>query len=824
MGAGAGKLFDSDDEGGVDGDKFDEENSTTSRRMRQRMAPTQRIFQRTESVIDSSTELSSSTEKYPEDVLEFLRSSLSGFFYLQNLDGSKEDSTNSKVELIIHLMKKENYKAGTPLIIEGEPGDKLFIVEDGELGVSIRGEAIRTIGRGALLGELALIYDCPRSATVMCKTDSTVYSLQRKLFKKVLTVSVDAAATQRSRWLLNSPELAIMSPMHLSRLVASLKPVTYQRGQYIYEEMNLTSQITLIERGVASVMTSMDLRGFAEDEIDKMFGILRPVGPKRRVKSVNEMNFSQLQSFLKKAEELSTTGDGQTFTDQQSTFDIMSRTESTLEIESANGEKKTFYEACKVYEGCLMGIAALRGKAGMPHGWRWVSESELSKKRLAPGEAAETPFTVEATETCDTLTFSVENFEALFGAINNVIEDKGAGNLSAIPELTQRTGFPFDMSRFKILSVLGSGSFGTVTLAEYTGQLSGSPDSKPSHTSRKNSSNSPRGGSHDPSSPTPAPLVAAGSTPRLYALKSLSKTAIVETGQLRHVIDEKNILFAMDDPFCLKLYGVYQTPHQIVMVTEAIESGDLWGVIYEEKLVSQSGGIPHDLVPLYACGIIYALDHIHSKFVVFRDLKPENIMIDCHGYPRVIDFGFAKRVPYQKVDEHGIMRIHAKTFTLCGTPEYLPPELIFNTGHDQMADLWSLGVVIYEMIMGRTPFAPRKPDNITELFTNIAMAKKNGLLLSTRIDDRAGKTPYARELITQLIKAEPTDRLGKESAGRTGGLLKHPYFSSNINVADVYQQTFKPSFIPQPSGRGGSATNLQPVKAYTGDQQLFASF
>ncbi|NDD92910.1 hypothetical protein EBZ37_12590, partial [bacterium] len=449
-----------------------------------------------------------STEKYPEDVLEFLRSSLSGFFYLQNLDGSNEESTNNKVELIIHLMKKEHYKAGTPLIIEGEPGDKLFIVEDGELGVSIRGEAIRTIGRGALLGELALIYDCPRSATVMCKTDSTVYSLQRKLFKKVLTVSVDAAATQRSRWLLNSPELAIMSPMHLSRLVASLKPVTYQRGQYIYEEMNLTSQITLIERGVASVMTSMDLRGFAEDEIDKMFGILRPVGPKRRVKSVNEMNFSQLQSFLKKADELSTTGDGQTFTDQQSTFDIMSRTESTLEIESANGEKKTFYEACKVYEGCLMGIAALRGKAGMPHGWRWVSESELSKKGLAPGEAAETPFTVEATETCDTLTFSVENFEALFGAINNVIEDKGAGNLSAIPELTQRTGFPFDMSRFKILSVLGSGSFGTVTLAEYTGQLSGSPDSKPSHTSRKNSTNSPRGGSHDPSSPTPAPLVA----------------------------------------------------------------------------------------------------------------------------------------------------------------------------------------------------------------------------------------------------------------------------------------------------------------------------
>ena len=831
MGASVGKLFDSDDEG-EDLDVLSQLPSPRERgKGRMKM---QRIFQRNGSEVTDGgddgpgSEDLKSNQHHSTETLQFLRGAMEGFDFFQDLV-EKSDGLNRKVELIIHFMTKESFSKGTPLIIEGESGDKLYIVEEGELGVTIRGEQIRTIGRGALLGELALVYDCPRSATVVCKTDCTVFSLQRRLFKKVLTVSVDAVATQRSRWLLNSPELAIMSPMNLSRLVSSLKPVKYQREEIMYREMTLTSQVTLIERGTAVVMTSMDLRGFAQTEIDKMFGIIRPQ-TKQRIKSVNEMNFGQLQSFLKRqGNEVESPSNSNFSTTSLADYaklamdhscgtetiaSAMSRDSSKTKIltlgPGGNNSDVCFYEACELHEGCIVGIGALRGKAGMPNGWRWVGEAELLKKGLPPGELAETPFSVEARGDCETLTFSVENFEALFGAITNIFggEEKADGDragLPSIPELPQRTGFPFDMSRFKILSVLGSGSFGTVTLAEYTHDA---------HSPNK-SAQSLAGG------PRASPHLLPGGEKRRYALKSLSKTAIIETGQLRHVVDERNLLFAMDDPFVLKLYGVYQTPHQIVMVTEAVECGDLWGVIYEEKLVSSSGGIPHDLVPLYAASLIYALEHIHSKLVVFRDLKPENVMIDRSGYPVIIDFGFAKRVPFQKKDESGVLKIYAKTFTLCGTPEYLPPELIFNAGHDQMADLWSLGVVVYEMVMGRTPFAPRKPDNITELFTNIAMAKKNGLLLSTRIDDRAGKNAHARDLITQLLKAEPTDRLAKESS--TKGLLKHPYFSTNINVQEVYRQTITPSFIP-PIGRGGSAATLPSVRAYRGDQSLFDPF
>jgi cGMP-dependent protein kinase len=117
------------------------------------------------------------------------------------------------------------------------------------------------------------------------------------------------------------------------------------------------------------------------------------------------------------------------------------------------------------------------------------------------------------------------------------------------------------------------------------------------------------------------------------------------------------------------------------------------------------------------------LAHIHDRNIVYRDLKPENVMLTERGDVRLIDFGFAKRVPYLKKDPQGVLKTYTRTFTVCGTPEYMAPEMLFNLGHNQAADVWSLGVLLYEMLARKTPFTPKKPDDQVEILTNIALAK-----------------------------------------------------------------------------------------------------
>ena len=136
----------------------------------------------------------------------------------------------------------------------------------------------------------------------------------------------------------------------------------------------------------------------------------------------------------------------------------------------------------------------------------------------------------------------------------------------------------------------------------------------------------------------------------------------------RHVLDERRLLAYMDSPFVMKLYGTYQTPHTLVMVSEPLNCGDLWSIIYETPPFSENNGLPFDLASFYATCLVWGLSHIHEKGVVYRDLKPENIMLDDKGYIRIIDFGFSKRVPYTKKDSSGVVKVLAKAYTICGTP------------------------------------------------------------------------------------------------------------------------------------------------------------
>lgn len=336
--------------------------------------------------------------------------------------------------------------------------------------------------------------------------------------------------------------------------------------------------------------------------------------------------------------------------------------------------------------------------------------------------------------------------------------------------------------RMKFKYVLGKGSFGVVVGADYV-----------------------HDGVHYP-----------------CALKVLSKTKVAENNSLKQVLAEREILGLMSSPFVVSFIATYQTAQQLVFVTEELNYDDLLSVIYHTN--EYDSGLSLSLTTFYTASLVLALSHIHSQGVAYRDLKPENIMLSSNGYIKVIDFGLAKRVPFTKVVANEKTLCH-KTYTLCGTPEYLAPEVICNLGYDRGVDIWSLGVLLYEMIMQTTPFAvtnkdgsPSLEENITSLFTNIAMVKRIGV----QFPDKWHKSVshVTTSLVTDLLQGDMKDRLGYVEGTET--ILTHPFFGA-YDVQSLRSCTLVPEYIPEELDNASyeSLKNLPNVRAYKGDQGIF---
>lgn len=188
-----------------------------------------------------------------ENTSKLLMGALAGFFFIEG-----DDEQQPKLPMLIRGMQREEVKEGYLLIIEGESGSKLFVVESGELSVSINGEVIRTMGAGSIIGELALLYDAPRSATVKCTTDCILWSLRRDIFKRIQASASTAHEIIRSRGLINCPDLAVLSAIDISRLVGSLQAKHVFVHDVILSENSVINTVLLIERGTASIFSTRD--------------------------------------------------------------------------------------------------------------------------------------------------------------------------------------------------------------------------------------------------------------------------------------------------------------------------------------------------------------------------------------------------------------------------------------------------------------------------------------------------------------------------------------------------------------------------------------
>jgi serine/threonine protein kinase len=237
---------------------------------------------------------------------------------------------------------------------------------------------------------------------------------------------------------------------------------------------------------------------------------------------------------------------------------------------------------------------------------------------------------------------------------------------------------------------------------------------------------------------------ARGSTQNFFALKILRKTEVVKLRQVEHVNAERYILSRTRHPFVVDLYATFQDSLNIYMLLSYVPGGELFTHLRRARRFSP------DVARFYLATIVLALRYLHSFNIIYRDLKPENLLLDARGYLRLTDFGFAKIV-----DD--------RTWTLCGTPEYLAPEIVLSEGHGKAADWWACGVLAYEMMVGYPPFFDATPFGIYHKIVHADVLWPPGV--------DAG----SRAFVDALLVKDKSKRLGNMGGGPQD-VLAHPWF------------------------------------------------
>ncbi|KAG5898846.1 hypothetical protein JTB14_014273, partial [Gonioctena quinquepunctata] len=267
-----------------------------------------------------------------------------------------------------------------------------------------------------------------------------------------------------------------------------------------------------------------------------------------------------------------------------------------------------------------------------------------------------------------------------------------------------------------------------------------------------------------------------------FAMKKINKNNLMLRNQVEQVFAERDILSFADNPFVVSMYCSFETKKHLCLVMEYVEGGDC------ASLLKNIGPLPPDMARFYFAETILAVEYLHSYGIVHRDLKPDNLLITALGHIKLTDFGLSK-VGLMSLATNlyeGYMDTESRKFSdkqVFGTPEYIAPEVILRQGYGKPVDWWSMGIILYEFLVGCVPFFGETPE---ELFAHTVQDE-----IEWPTQEDWPVQDEAKDLITSLLQHSPRDRLG------TGGaheIKEHVYFYG-IDWNSLLRK--KAEFIPQ---------------------------
>uniref|UniRef100_A0A3Q2CKZ0 protein kinase C n=1 Tax=Cyprinodon variegatus TaxID=28743 RepID=A0A3Q2CKZ0_CYPVA len=307
------------------------------------------------------------------------------------------------------------------------------------------------------------------------------------------------------------------------------------------------------------------------------------------------------------------------------------------------------------------------------------------------------------------------------------------GNLFHVSPRTSRGPLCLCLQDFKLIAVLGRGHFGKVLLSEYK------------------------------------------KTGSQYAIKALKKGDIVARDEVESLMCEKRIFETVNSshhPFLVNLFACFQTPEHVCFVMEYTAGGDLMMHIHADVFAEPRA-------VFYSACVVLGLQFLHDHKIVYRDLKLDNLLLDTEGFVKIADFGLCKEG----------MGYGDRTSTFCGTPEFLAPEVLTDTSYTRAVDWWGLGVLVYEMLVGESPFPG---DDEEEVFDSIVNDEvRYPRFLST---DAIG-------IMRRLLRRNPERRLGSGEKDAED-VKKQPFFRCLMNERTILKKRkVTPPFIPTIAGK-----------------------
>jgi protein kinase A len=651
---------------------------------------------------------------------EFLKQTMKSHFIFEELG-------NDELQLLVDAMECDPVEAGTKVLGQDEKDEYFYIIEQGAMDIfcEVAGISVGHLDSGEVFGEASLLYDCNGpSKSIVAEKDTKLWRVDHTTFRHVLGQHAhqkdqDIRGTIKKVGLFQS-----LNEQTIGKFANFLTRVSFEKGDRIVEKGDIGEIFYIIEEGSVKVH---DIGIGDSQSVDQMLGEGDWFGERALLTGeARAANVTALSNVTTLAM------DRDTF--EKSMGELHSVMEHREKLQSlkalpcfANSditEQELAQLANLTYEMCYAKGQKL-AQAGKPYQLKvWVIRHG---RLLVYGGATDNIYALKGGDhfgdksvltddpnhlsthdaVCEeNLTTWVLSKEDIESIVGDIRRlGKSAGYMKTKYEKKIRLR---DLKKHRIL---GQGAFGRVWLAE--------------------------------SNKTKTP----------YALKMINKRRLLDSHQEKSVIREKEMLSLLQHPFILYLVSSFEDEANIYLVLPLVQGGELFNVLQAKAAAGK--GISNNDAAFYSGCIIEALSHFHHRHIAYRDLKLENVMIDAEGYGKIVDLGFAKVV----VD---------KTYTFCGTPEYLAPEIIMSKGHDKGVDYWSFGVLLYELLVGRSPFFISGSKQM-EMFKRIVMVKFDCPPLVN--DD-------AKDLIQNLLVRRQADRLGNLLRGPVD-IRMHPWFKKS---------------------------------------------